>query len=87
MEAETHGAWKEIKGEIQKKWGQLTGDELDQAKGNLSKLAGIIEQKYGLLKKDAELELSRIAAAFQKGKDRIGEALEGDTDKTRQTPQ
>lgn len=86
MDTETHGAWNELKGEIQKKWGQLSGDELDKAKGNLQKIAGILEQKYGLMKKDAELELARIQAAIQKGKDRVGHAVDGDTDSTRETP-
>ena len=41
------GKWKEIKGEIAKSWGKITDDELEQTKGDLVKIAGLIQQKYG----------------------------------------
>lgn len=41
------GKWTEIKGEILKMWGNLTSDELDQTKGDMTKVAGMIQTKYG----------------------------------------
>ncbi len=41
------GKWKEVKGEIVKSWGRLTDDELEQTKGDFSKIAGLVQQKYG----------------------------------------
>lgn len=41
------GKWKEIKGEIVKSWGRLTEDELEQTKGDIAKIAGLVQQKYG----------------------------------------
>jgi uncharacterized protein YjbJ (UPF0337 family) len=41
------GKWLEIKGEIQKTWGQLTSDEVEQTKGDMKSIAGLVRQKYG----------------------------------------
>ncbi len=41
------GKWKMVKGEIQKMWGKLTDDELEQTKGNISQLTGLVQQRYG----------------------------------------
>lgn len=41
------GKWTQIKGEIQKAWGKLTDDELEQTKGDMLKVAGLVQQKYG----------------------------------------
>ena len=41
------GNWKQFKGQAQAKWGDLTDDELQRAKGNRQEMAGIIQEKYG----------------------------------------
>lgn len=41
------GKWKEIKGEIVRSWGKITEDELEQTKGDLTKISGLVQQKYG----------------------------------------
>jgi len=48
------GNWKQFKGEVQKKWGKFTDNELDQIDGNRTKLAGKIQEKYGKSKEEAE---------------------------------
>lgn len=45
------GKWNEIKGDIKAQWGKLTDNELDQASGNLTSVAGLIQQRYGLKRK------------------------------------
>ena len=52
------GKWTEIKGEILNAWGKLTEDELDQTKGNLLSIAGLIRQHYGEAKEDISNKLS-----------------------------
>ncbi len=37
------GKWKEIKGEIRKAWGELTDDEVEQTKGNMESISGLIQ--------------------------------------------
>lgn len=41
------GKWKMVRGQIQKAWGKLTDEELDQTRGNLSQLAGLVQERYG----------------------------------------
>tara|TARA_B110001454_G_scaffold219204_1_gene252252 strand:- start:67546 stop:67839 length:294 start_codon:yes stop_codon:yes gene_type:complete len=59
------GKWNEIKGEIRKAWGNVTGDELEQTKGNLDSISGIIQQKYGQRKEDVSEKLKTIVGRFQ----------------------
>jgi uncharacterized protein YjbJ (UPF0337 family) len=44
------GNWKETKGKIKQKWGQLTDDDLAQINGRRDQLEGKIQQRYGLAK-------------------------------------
>ncbi len=51
------GNWKQAKGKIQKKWGDLTDDDLDRVQGNRQELEGIIQEKYGKTRDEAEKEI------------------------------
>ena len=44
------GNWKEAKGKIKQKWGQLTDDDLAKINGRRDQLEGKIQQRYGLAK-------------------------------------
>lgn len=59
-----NGKWTEIKGEIKKMWGDLTGDELEQSKGNMTSISGLIQQRYGHKKEDVSAKLDGIMARF-----------------------
>ncbi len=54
------GKWKEIKGEIVKSWGKLTEDELEQTKGDLTKISGLVQQKYGETQESVRERLNRF---------------------------
>lgn len=54
------GKWKEIKGEIVKSWGKITEDELDQTKGDMMKVAGLVQQKYGETQESIRERLNRF---------------------------
>ncbi len=41
------GNWKQVKGQVQQKWGKLTDDELDQIAGRREELVGRIQERYG----------------------------------------
>ncbi|HIC66031.1 MAG: CsbD family protein [Paracoccus sp. (in: a-proteobacteria)] len=51
------GKWKQVKGSVQEKWGELTNDELDQIDGNKDRLAGKLQEKYGWSKDEADREI------------------------------
>jgi uncharacterized protein YjbJ (UPF0337 family) len=41
------GKWNQIKGDIKRKWGQMTDDDLLQAEGDMDKLIGRIQERTG----------------------------------------
>jgi uncharacterized protein YjbJ (UPF0337 family) len=51
------GQWKQIMGDIKKRWGKLTDDDLIKAAGNTDILAGIVQERYGQRKQDANDEV------------------------------
>jgi len=60
------GKFKEISGEIKKKWGQLTDDEIRRTEGNAEALAGIVQQKMGRDKEEAERDVSDILETLER---------------------
>jgi uncharacterized protein YjbJ (UPF0337 family) len=44
------GNWKQAKGKIKEKWGQLTDDDINQINGKRDQLEGRIQERYGLAK-------------------------------------
>ena len=64
------GKWMQIRGEAKRQWGKLTDDELDQAQGNTDKLAGLIQERYGYAREQAEEEVSRFVNRWSDAKNR-----------------
>lgn len=48
------GNWKQLAGGIKAEFGKLTDDEIMEAEGNAEKLSGVVQEKYGLTKEEAE---------------------------------
>ncbi len=70
------GKWLEIKGEIQKTWGKLTADEIEQTKGDMKSIAGLVMQKYGAETGKFQEGFSKIMTTFQDKKNEIVENLQ-----------
>ena len=51
------GKWKQMKGSVQAKWGDITDDEFDQVQGNREKLVGLVQEKYGKQKDEVRKEV------------------------------
>lgn len=49
---ELEGKWNQVKGRVLENWGELTDDDLKQAKGDIDQLTGIILEKTGATKKE-----------------------------------
>ena len=58
------GKWAELKGEVQKLWGRLTDDELEQTKGEAVALGGIVQQKYGIKEEEFREKVNGIVSKF-----------------------
>jgi len=48
------GKWKQIKGAVQHEWGDLTDDEVNQVDGDMERLSGLIQERYGKSRQEAE---------------------------------
>ncbi len=74
---ELAGSWNELVGRIRKKWGQLTEDDLEQAKGNVDLLIGRIQQKTGRSRAEIETFISEAYGStmgtLQKVRDKAAE--------------
>jgi len=52
------GKWKEMMGTVKTRWGKLTDDDLTQISGERERLAGILQQRYGIAKEQAEKQVA-----------------------------
>jgi uncharacterized protein YjbJ (UPF0337 family) len=55
---EIKGSWKELRGRVREQWGQLTDDDVDIIAGRRDRLVGMIQQRYGTLKEEAEEQVT-----------------------------
>ena len=51
---QSEGKWKEYKGKAKQQWGKLTDDDLDKIAGKREEIAGLVQQRYGKSKEEAE---------------------------------
>jgi uncharacterized protein YjbJ (UPF0337 family) len=59
------GNWKQIRGTIREKWGELTDDELDQIAGKRDKLAGVLQERYGYTQMEAERQIDDFLESWE----------------------
>lgn len=48
------GKWKQMKGQVKQAWGKLTDDDLDRISGKRDELVGLVQEKYGWERAEAE---------------------------------
>jgi uncharacterized protein YjbJ (UPF0337 family) len=53
------GNWKQFKGQIKEKWGNLTDDDLDKIEGHRDQLEGVIQERYGMAKDQVRKDVDR----------------------------
>lgn len=54
------GKWDKIRGELQKRWGKLTNDDLDQIEGQVTTLEGKLRERYGYTKDEASEQVDKF---------------------------
>jgi uncharacterized protein YjbJ (UPF0337 family) len=67
------GQWNQVRGQLKKKWGQLTDDDLKFANGNLDQLVGRIQHKTGEAREAIEGFLDELTA---QGSSAVAQAAE-----------
>jgi uncharacterized protein YjbJ (UPF0337 family) len=59
------GQWHQVKGNLKSQWGKLTDDDVQSIAGKKEKLLGVLQQRYGVVKDEAEKQadawLSKLA--------------------------
>src|SRR4029079_4434451 len=89
------GNWNQLKGKVKEHWGQLTDNDLDQVKGNVDQLIGVIQKKTGEARSQVEHFLDQlsddaggvVAQATEKARDYMNqgaEAMRGAADQARE---
>jgi uncharacterized protein YjbJ (UPF0337 family) len=48
------GNWKQFKGEVKKKWGQISDNDLLEMEGDYDKFLGVLQKRYGDQKEEVE---------------------------------
>ncbi len=59
------GDWKQFKGKVKERWGDLTDEELDVIAGKRDQLAGKLQKKYGIAKDEAERQIEEFEGSFE----------------------
>ena len=53
------GKWNQIKGELKKRWGKLTDDDLTYGEGQIDKMMGRIQERTGEKKEEIQKFFNR----------------------------
>jgi uncharacterized protein YjbJ (UPF0337 family) len=59
------GKWKQYAGKVKEKWGKLTDDDLEVVGGRRDQLIGKIQERYGIVKQEAEKQVDEFARSFR----------------------
>lgn len=69
------GNWNEIKGKLHERWGVLTNDDLQKARGNVDQLVGVIQRKTGEARERVEQYLGELTSNGALGVSKVAEAV------------
>lgn len=57
------GKWKQLKGKAQQQWGEITDDEWDRVAGRREEFIGLLQEKVGKGREEAEREFEKLRDA------------------------
>lgn len=55
------GQWRQVVGRAQQTWSRLTDDELRGVEGDVQQLSGLIQERYGVARDQAEAQIKKFA--------------------------
>ncbi|MEQ8787514.1 MAG: CsbD family protein [Pirellulaceae bacterium] len=59
------GNWKQFKGQVREKWGELSDDDVERINGKRDQLSGILQRKLGLAKEAAEQQIAEFETSLK----------------------
>jgi uncharacterized protein YjbJ (UPF0337 family) len=54
------GKWDQFKASLRQQWGNLTDDDLEQAKGQRDRLVGRVQERYGETKETISKKIDEL---------------------------
>ncbi len=54
------GQWRQLQGKIKEEWGNLTDDDLTRVNGQYDQMVGLLQERYGYEKAEAETRWARF---------------------------
>lgn len=73
-----NGKWTEIKGGVRNLWRDIPEEELDQAKGNIQSVSGIVQQHYNETKESIKKKLDTLMDTFDNETDKSLQLNDGE---------
>jgi uncharacterized protein YjbJ (UPF0337 family) len=61
------GQWTQLRGSLKSWWGRLTDDDLDRIGGQKDRLVGLVQEKYGQTREQAEREVEQRLREYGDG--------------------
>ncbi len=55
---EIERSWSELKGEVKRQWSKLNDEDVELVKGKYAELLGLLQERYGHAKEQAEREIN-----------------------------
>lgn len=62
--SQVEGQWKQVKAQVKSKWAKLNDDDLQNLTAKKDDLVGKIQERYGLLKDEAERQVDAFVEAL-----------------------
>ena len=77
------GNFKQLGGKIKSQWGKLTDDDVTNASGKKDNFVGLIQERYGILKEEAEKQVDEWVAKFEGTVDQAADKLKAANEKAK----
>jgi uncharacterized protein YjbJ (UPF0337 family) len=61
------GQWRQMRGSLKSWWGRLTDDDLDEIGGQKEKLVGLVQERYGQTREQAERDVEQRLKEYGAG--------------------
>ncbi len=77
------GKWKQFTGQIKQTFGKLTDDDLARAQGNAEIMAGLLQERYGYSKEQAQRAWSDFVTTLNDNGKNVARQAADATDKAK----
>jgi len=60
------GKWEQARGKVKQWWGKITDNDLERISGRIDQLIGVVQERYGYTREQAEKEVTKFVDQFNK---------------------